>query len=186
MLKAIVASSAILLAGLFTPVAAQTVSFDDLKGKTISMTRTEMRRIRTAARGEADQEVQQSWTITVAPSGSISTSTTVYVDNKGGRKGTRTWSASSVTLGKPYAFRDGQSVMVFDGGALNIMRTLQTGGGINKVTFSRGASGLTCMLSGGLARENGKGDVKLGESGAVFDPAEVLSAKITGTSCRVS
>jgi hypothetical protein len=99
---------------------------------------------------------------------------------------TRAWSGSA-TLGKPFPFRDGQAVWIFENESFMRLRTLDEGGAQTIFKITRSDTGFTCQHEVRYATEVGVGKLAIaGKSTASGKRLEVISEKPTSTSCRIS
>ena len=165
---------------------AQAVTFADLEGATIHITRSEMRKVRFTSGFLDDQRMQQIRTVVIRPGGTLSGDLTNIVDRlQKGDTIKRSWSFGPVKLNQPFEFRDGKAIWVFENGTLTNMQTMSGGGHLAKIKFTKTANGITCSNDWGLAREQGTNSVKT-TSTTSGNPSEILSAKQIGSSCRVT
>ena len=168
-----------------TPAHAQGVTFADLEGATINVTRSELRTVRTTSGVVRDERATMVNNLQIS-GGAITGTLTVTIEPVTGTGGgSRTYGGKAGhKLNQPYDFREGKAVWVFEGGTLTNLRTQSAGGHLLKIDFSRGSGGLTCRVAGGFARENGVGN--LSTSTGIKGSVEFLKVKPGGGSCRVS
>lgn len=87
----------------------------------------------------------------------------------------------TIGLPKQAATGSGHALWILDGDKLTLLRTFETGGIKAEITIN----GASCSVRAPLVREQGAGNIRRSDS-VVGGPVEVLSAKLTSASCRIS
>jgi hypothetical protein len=173
---------------IIVPLAAaqaQAISLDDLRGATIHTVNTYSGNFRSD-KGTAPGRVEVRREARIGQDGTITWSFTRSV-TADGAKGTKTGQLSgggSGKLGTPQKAGDGNVLWIFEGNSLVRMRTYESGGHLQRITFARAGGGLTCTSDMPLVREMGGGNIK--GRGAIHSKIEILETRQTGSSCRVS
>jgi hypothetical protein len=175
-------AAAIVVAISLSAADAQELSFADLLDTEIRATVVQQRQVRHD--GEVrSQRARQELFVAIKSSERIRHTQVVNITNARGTS-SKTYSAD-FTLGEPQKFRDGQVVWVFSNGELRRLRTLETGGQMVVLTFTRTDGKLSCKVSMPFAREEGKGALRTTSTNK-GGPAEMLSSKEVSSECHIA
>jgi hypothetical protein len=170
-------SGLVLLLAQSSPAAAQGVTAESLRGRTITAQVAYETRARREGR-EFDNPVKFNFVITIAGDGRVTGTTSRTAQGpRGPVSESRTWTAM---LGKPREIVGGHSLVVLIGNTLTLLRTFEVGGVKTTITL-RGGSG--CSIRAPLMREVGAGPVR--RDAIVGGTIELLSSRQVSSSCQV-
>ena len=181
MLRLLMSPAFVLLPWLGQPLtsAAQGVSFESLRGRTITAQWAYETRARRDGR-EFDNPVKFDMTINVGGDGNASGTVTRHVVGpRGPQSETRTFSA---TIGKPGQTREGHRLMLLSGNTLTVLQTFEVGGAKTTITLGGGGS---CTVRSPPLKETGS-SVVVRRNAVVGGQIEILSSRQVSSSCRVS
>jgi hypothetical protein len=188
--KSVRAVSAIVFAivclGALSPRAsAEAVTLSDLEGIAVE---ADVHREQTVRRkdGTASMRIHQNWKFSVTDE----TVEHTIQNTTHGPRGTRKAEPNSGTFmlgeSREVASRGGgEAVWTFADGTLTFVRTFPSGAYRANFAFSHGPSGLTCSVTAGFAREDGKGEIRL-QSPFGGGEVTILSSKQLPSTCKVS
>jgi hypothetical protein len=165
-----------------SPAASQPVQFAELAGKTIETTAGETR----IARAKGKDRAQTARFRTVhkfGDDGKFTLTLYVNIDDELMGKQSNQFRGASV-IGKPFPFRDGQRVFVFENAQLTWMRTMGEGASIGIITLAREGVRLTCSYKTTPATEPGSRNLKVDAHGG-WSEARFFNVKQLGTTCKV-
>lgn len=162
-----------------SPAAAQGVSVESLRGRTITASVSWETKARRNGR-EFDNPVKNDFTIVIGSDGKVTGTVTRHVVGPSGPT-TQTRSFSAV-LGRPRDAVGGSALMLLSGNTLTMLRTFEVGGGKTTITLGGGGS---CTIRSPAMRETGSG-VLLRRDAVVGGQIEILSSRQVSSSCRVS
>jgi hypothetical protein len=167
---------------------------------TIAATELENMRITTVnryqglfrhARGEGPGRIEVHTSITLGPDGAIAWHSTrnVVAETPKGNKRASLQRSGKGKIGVPGKVSDGSGdlVWVMDGSALVRMRTMASGGHLQRVTLTKTQAGWSCKSDAPFAREVG-GSGRLEDRAAMpgGGQVEILRIAQTGSNCSVT
>ncbi|QWG23048.1 hypothetical protein KMZ93_24380 [Bradyrhizobium sediminis] len=160
-----------------SPVSAQGVTVESLRGRTITASVSWQTRARANGR-EFDNPVKNDFVINISGDGKVNATVTRHVI---GPRGPTSQSRSfSAVLGKPRDAAGGGALMVLNGNTLTMLRTYETGGA--KTTITMGAGG-SCTITSPAMKETGSA-VLLRKDAVVGGTIEILSSRQVSSSCH--
>ena len=172
-----------------TFAAAEDLSLDDLQGITIHTSVSYVGRFRNA-RGEAPGGFTTRGEIKIGPGAAIATKFVrdTYADTPRGRVTGSLTRSGTTEIGKSREMNDGSGAVVWliEGQSLVALRVYEVGGVAIRIKFEKAGTDYVCSVDAPMAREVGAGPTKDKSAMQGGGKVEVISAKVTASSCRVS
>jgi hypothetical protein len=166
---------------------AADIALADLQGITVNASIFYAGNFRRADR-EAPGRVEMRSQIKVGPGSAITSDTTRFVtaETPRGTKSGQLHRSHNGEIGVPKKASDGSGDLVWllQGSSLVRLRTLESGGNLFKIEFTKTPGGLTCKVDAPFAREVGGGLVK--DTAALGGKMEFLNIRQTGSTCKVT
>lgn len=161
-----------------SPVAAQAVSVESLRGRTITAQWAYETRARREGK-EFDNPVKFDLTMNIGGDGKVSATVTRHVVGpRGPQSETRSFSA---VIGKPGQTREGHRLMLLSGNTLTVLQTFEVGGAKTTIVLGRGGS---CTVRSPAMKETGS-NVVVRRNAVVGGQIEILSSRQVSSSCQV-
>jgi hypothetical protein len=170
---------------LSTPAWGQAVTFADLDGLVIETTIIRDQTVRRE-RSQFLTENTVTWKIVIGPGNAIENTTAQASHTARGDHKSRPRTNSYVlgTTRDEASQGGGSAVWEFKDGTLTYMRTFSQGAYRADVSFSRGATGLTCTVTDAFLRENRDGAIVM-ESPIDGSVVTVIRSNPVSSDCRV-
>jgi hypothetical protein len=166
---------------------AQAVTFADLAGQTVTANFVYAQTVRLLDQDRTvNNESRTTVTLAIGPGNHIAQEYRIQVVAPNGREISNFTGQIKAELNKPTKWQFGEMVFLFENDSLIRLQTFKKGGRKITVSFKRAPSGLACSVEAPFSKEEGAGSGVDTTSQGNRQRIEILSAKTTASSCRVS